>query len=220
MAAVNEKPVSDSALTSLLEEFEEGTLLSLLDNNDFFSYLRNYPLSPNVEAEETADDDLDLSDLFGDDFVFPEFTSTHHRNDSQAVDYSGQQVPGEGRLLDTNSSNSLNSDMDDSQSVVTKLPLTPGGSETDVSNLDSNDSDTADDGSCINSGPVKRCKLDSSEQDRLFLSACVEHDHCYARAQQPQLLGDITDKDVLQIPSEEGNTSDAGTACTHACACT
>lgn len=225
MAAVSESPVGDSALSSMLEEFEEGTLLSLLEDSDLFSYLHDFPLSPNgelgdVSTNEMASDDLDLSELFG-GVVFPEFASGLRSGESEAIDVSTHSATVKENLPDVQSSPKFPTvGMDDLQSLVNPPSPTHSGSETDVSSLDSNDSDIAEDGFTFTSRASKRLKIEtkkgstcSCERDGLFLTACVKHDHCYTSAstsQQLESAGSSAEKDILLMP-EEGNNSDTGT---------
>lgn len=220
MAAVSESTTDDSVLTSALNGFEEDTLLSLLGDSDLFSCLQDYPLSPNggdpgaVGTFDTASDDLDLSELFGGDLVFPEFVSTHGNGDGEAVDEDVLTVKETPRHA---------------QSTQEGFLQTHSGSETDVSSMDSNDSDTAEDSFSVASRPTKRRKIEaknSFEQDKLFLSACVDHDHCYTRVSSSEQLhspGGKSGKDgSLTVTTEEGgNNSDAGTCIyTSTCTCT
>ena len=222
MAAVNENPVGDSALTTMLEEFEEGTLLSLLDDTELFSYIENYPISAtddldDVPTDVAVDDDLDLSDLLGSD-TLPEFLSSHHNPSHEVVGMSTPKAAVDHSLPDAKCSLSTGEvARGDLQSMIephAPSPATSGGSETGVSNSDSDDSDIAEDSV---SRPSKRCKVKSCsyEQDRVFLSTCVGHDHCYTHAslshQQLQLPAVRTEKDAPLTAAEEGSTSDAGT---------
>jgi hypothetical protein len=193
----------------MLNEFEEGTLLSLLEDSDLFSYLQDYPLSPigdpgAVGTVDTASDDLDLSELFGGDLVF---APIHGNSDPEAMDVSTKDV----LTQEENPRDPQSSPEGDLQ--------THSGSETDVSSIDSNDSDTAEESFSFDSQPTKRrkieTKINSSERDRLFLSACVDHDHCYTRVSSSEQLespGGRAEKDgSLTLTTEEGgNNSDAG----------
>ena len=213
MAAVSESATDDSVLTSVLNEFEEDTLISLLGDSDLFSCLQDYPLSPNgdpgvVGTFDTPSDDLDLSELFGGDLVFPEFVSTHGNSDAEVMD----DVSTEGVLTVK--------ETPCAQSTQEGVLQTHSGSETDISSMDSNDSDTAEDDFSVASRPTKRRKIEtknSFERDRLFLSACVDHDHCYTRVSSSEQLHSPGGKSgSLTLTTEEGgNNSDAGTQLVH-----
>lgn len=214
MAAVNENPVGDTALSSMLDEFEEGTLLSLLEDSDLFSYLQDYPLSPSggLDADNTVSDDIDLSELFGDDVIFPSPASS---SDPKALDaplVSTNSITMEKDSTHVQSSStSLTMTGDDLQSLINTCSPAHSGSESDVSSLDSHDSDTAEDSFAFTPHPTKRLKLDTkgSERDGLFLTSCVEHDHCYTRASSSQHNGP-SGTGTHSITAEEGINSDTG----------
>lgn len=207
MAAVNENPVGDTALSSMLDEFEEGTLLSLLEDSDLFSYLQDYPLSPSggLDADNMATDDIDLSELFGDDLIFPAVVSNsdpamgspHVSTKSVTMDHSPNV-----QSSSTPSTVALDN-------VISRGSPAHSGSESDVSSLDSHDSDTAEDNFAYTPHPAKRIKMDreGSEQDGLFLTTCVEHDHCYTSA----TLSKQGQSSATSLSAEEGINSDTGT---------
>ena len=214
MAAVNENPVGDTALSSMLDEFEEGTLLSLLEDSDLFSCLQDFPLSPSgrLDADNTASDDMDLSELFGDDVIFPSPASNSDPKALDAPHVSTNSLTMEKDSLHVeNSSTSLAMTGDDLQSLINTGSPAHSGSESDVSSLDSHDSDTAEDSFVFASHPTKRLKLDTkgSERDGLFLTSCVEHDHCYTRASSSQQNGP-SGTGASSVTAEEGINSDTG----------
>ena len=88
MAVASENPVGDPELSAMLDEFEEGTLLSLLEDSDLFGCLKNFPLSPNNDPEydQLTGDDMDLSELFGEDVVFPDCLTTRRNSSLGSLD--------------------------------------------------------------------------------------------------------------------------------------
>ena len=210
MAAVNESPVAcDSALSAMMDEFEEGTLLSLLEDRELFSYLQTLPVTPTGGYQDT-DDDLDLSELFGDDVLLPDCFPARRRSRAplEAVPQKASEAAAESLTI-----NSRSGSMSDAGVKELPSPIHSCGSESDISNLDSNDSDSAEDALSITSRPAKRRRVDGVERvhDRRFLTSCVEHDHCYTRASSSERLrspgGSPSEKDT---PNEEdtGELSD------------
>ena len=229
MAAVSESPVVDLALSSMLDDLQEGTLMSLLEDSDLFSCLQDYPLSPGGDADaaragEETGDDFDLSELFGDNMEFMDFDSAALSSEALGV---SQQQQGATDSPDRQSEclpQHHGAGRDNLQGQMETSPVSHSGSETDVSCLDSNDSDTAEDSFAFVPRPSKRFKPETEqsnggERDGLFLTACVQHDHCYTRpsSQQQESFLESTEKDVA-IATEEENSSDTGT-CTCRCMC-
>ena len=80
-------PLNDSSLTQILDELQEGTLLSLLEDDHLFSDLRDCPLSPTLEPLsclnggadgvnlDSFDAGLALEELFGEHCELVEFGS-------------------------------------------------------------------------------------------------------------------------------------------------
>ena len=195
MAAVNENPVVCDSLSAMMDELEEGTLLSLLEDRELFSYLQNLPMAPSGDE---AEDDLDLTELFGDDALLPDyFTPRPNEGHPSLVDnLSNEAAVSEAGHVNGSRSGS----MSESSEKEPPSPAHSGGSESDISNIDSNDSDLAED-ALVLSRPVKRRKVESVECDGLFLRSCVEHDHCYTSTSRLS-TGDSspTEKDA---PGEE-----------------
>ena len=191
MAAVGESPVScDTALSAMMDDLEEGTLLSLLEDRELFSYLDTLPMTSSIggSEQEVEDNDLDLSELFGDDLLLPDYFPAHSSNkgNPRLVDIGskGSEATVES-LASSSSSGSIVKD-------PLSSPVTSGGSESDISTLDSNDSDSAPEESpSLSSGPTKRRKVDTigrAHDDRSYLTMCVEHDHCYTRVSSSERL--------------------------------
>ena len=210
MAVVSENPVSDPELSAMLDEFEEGTLLSLLEDSDLFGCLKNFPLSPNSDP---GYDQIpgDLSELFGEDVVLPDCLTTR-RNSSLGSCTSTESVPlsSDIEISPNTSQVGLSSNI----TIPRPSPIHSAGSDTDVSNLDTDvsnlDSDSAEDAAIsLTLLPSKRRRVEDSTKDTIFLRTCVEHDHCYTRAAHTQSLLSPDDKST---PAEEGNYSDTGSA--------
>lgn len=226
MAAVSEhreNPVDDSALSSLMDDLQEGTLLSLLEDSDLFSYLQDYPLSPTdalaaVHDGEATGNDFDLAELFGDHMELVEYgckVSSEGRDGQEEDAAADTEVPTEVNTCHSESPKVIKAG---NQRRVRTPSLSHSGSDTDVSSLDSNDSDSAEGNVSFVPRPRKQLKLEersSSCQDQPFLVACVTHDHCYTSKQQDlsSTYPGITAKDAV-LNTEEGNSSDAGK-----CAC-
>ena len=211
MAAVSENPVGDPIISAMLDEFEEGTLLSLLEDSDLFSYIQNLPLSPtgDLEDDPTAVEDLDLFELFGHG-VLPECLSSRRNSRLGSMDTTstGPVASSSDREISPNVSQVELDSM-----TLPPSPTRSGGSDTDVSNLDSNDSDSAEEATIsFSPKPTKRRKVEyssSREQEGVSLRACVEHDHCYTRAVTSSgLLLSAGGKTAPAV--EEANLSDAG----------
>ena len=222
MAAVSEhreNPVDDSALSSLIDDLQEGTLLSLLEDSDLFSYLQDYPLSPKdaldaVHDGEVTGDDFDLAELFGDHMELVEYGCN--------VSSEGRDGQEEDATVDTKVPTAANTCHSERQKVIKasyqrrmKTPsLSHSGSDTDVSSLDSNDSDSAEGTVSFVPRPRKQLKLEERSKgtrDHPFLATCVTHDHCYTSKQQDfsSTYPGVTAKDAV-LNTEEGNSSDAG----------
>lgn len=168
MAAVSEGslPVCDSELSAMMDEFEEGTFLSsLLEDRELFSYLQALPMVPNC-CDEEPEDDIDLSELFDEDILLPDCFHTKRNGVKPPTETSQESMSRSGST---------------SEVIVNVSPslVVTSGSESDISNLDSNDSDSVEDPLSIAPQPRKRRKIDEDKQDGLFLMSSVEHDHCY-----------------------------------------
>ena len=187
MAAVNESPVAcDSALSAMMDDLEEGTLLSLLEDREFLSYLQTFPMTSSDGGEqEVEENDLDLSELFGDGVLLPDYFPSHRSNGNPPLADMGSNDSGVSLASDSRSGSTSQVSGKEPQS-----PIHSGGSESDISNLDSNDSDSAEDSPAITSGPTKRRKVDSIGRvhGRSHLTSCVEHDHCYTRVSSSERL--------------------------------
>ena len=204
MAAVNENPVvCDPALSAMMDELEEGTLLSLLEDKEFFSYLQTLPTTPSGEEQDAEDNDLDLSDLFGDDILLPDYFPAHSKSNLPLVETQSRDSEVSVESLTINYSSGSMSEAGEKEPPS---PIHSGGSESDISNLDSNDSDSAEDTLCISPRPAKRRKVDviGREHNKSFLSSCVEHDHCYTRVSSSERLQSPGNSPVEKdVPTEE-----------------
>ena len=190
MAAVNEAPVVCDTLSAMMDEFEEGTLLSLLEDRELFGYLQNLPMAPSGDEYE-AEGDLDLSELFGDDALLPDFLSSRQSENEPLVNNSSTAS------LDTTASDSILCEVKEPAS-----PAPSGGSESDISNNDSTDSDVAEDTLPLATRPAKRRKV---ERDKVFLTSCVEHDHCYTLVSSPPqtVMSPGASPTKKEVPTEE-----------------
>ena len=229
MAAVSESPVVDLALSSMLDDLQEGTLMSLLEDSDLFSCLQDYPLSLGGDADVAraggaTGDDFDLSELFGDDMEFMDFDSAALSSEALGVSQQQQGATDSPDRQSECSPQHHRAGRDNLQGQMETSPVSHSGSETDVSSLDSNDSDTAEDSFAFVPRPSKRFKPETEqsnggERNGLFLTACVQHDHCYTRpaSQQHESFLESTDKDAA-IATEEENSSDTGECiCSNVC---
>ena len=215
MAAVSENPVGDSSLSSMMDDLQEGTLLSLLEDCDLFSYLKDCPLSPTDVTKgecgvEVNNDDFDLSELFGDHMELVEY----------GCNINGEHKDGQTRnatvaAVTPISSKRFSDRKNGHQRRAKPHRHSHSGSDIDISSIDSNDSDSAEGSLSFSSRPEKKQKVAVNCQDNSFLTTCVHHDHCYitimhqAMSSTHALPIGAPEKEVL-INMEEENSSDTG----------
>lgn len=218
MAVVNENPLDDLAL-AFLDDLQEGTLLSLLEDNDLFNHLQDYTLSPVPSYESDVwkgSDNLDSGSFD---------TSTECMTPTTSKDEQCGAVEDRSVATTPNQTHLVYQNVGINQGGLERyLPSsTYSGSETDISSMDSNDSDSADGTSLfISSKLFKKCELESdAAQEHSFLTSCVHHDHCYTHAslQQSECSSSSAGCSAVAV-AEEGNCSDTGTCTCMQCTCT
>ena len=215
MAAVSENPVDDSSLSSLMDDLQEGTLLSLLEDCDLFSYLKDYPLSATDVAQgecgvEVNNDDFDLSELFGDHMELVEY----------GCNVNGEHKDGQARnatvaAVTPISSKRCSECKNGHQRRAKAHRHSHSGSDSDISSIDSNDSDSAEGSFSFSPRPGKKQRVDVNCQDNSFLTTCVQHDHCYVTPMYQAMsstraLPTVAPEREVLINTEEENSSDTG----------
>ena len=233
-------PMDDSSLNAILDDLQEGTLLSLLNDNSIFNDL-NEGLSDGAESSEQmvklVDSDVDLEQLLEDidggsqaprtgsggldDSHFNPTVSTVAQS---TCTFSVGTSDTEGER----SSGCCETEICESQpdviaSALSKVSSLKGSSEGEGLPATLKRTLEASPQSDQNS-VVKRAKLED-DHDLNHIRACVHHDHSYTSHEagdrrdslnegQRSPLGTCSSSDSV----EEGNNSDAGEP--YSCICT
>ena len=190
-------PMDDSSLTAILDDLEEGTLLSLLGDETLLND-ETGAVNPVNTMEYT---DFPIMDFLND-------TREHPQCDViGGISHSVEPAQISGPLTGTLSSHTNRTETDKVlTSSISKRPL--------------------QEPSQVTSNPLKRARLDSPVVDTDHILSCIQHDHSYATSHRRGSSEDVerVSKEprspVGSSSDEEGSLSDAGTGeCVCGCIC-
>lgn len=221
-------PMDDSSLAAILDDLEEGTLLSLLGDDNLLSDMPTDVRSDlkNCDGVEGVSEDCDIiSDLFLESLGEP-------TREQPVCDPAVSSRPGINCSLDNNQTSAhITSTVDSSRSLELdsrRLSTSPCSSESNEQSSTKHIFDCPT--SRVTKRPLqitsqveslKRAKLekpstDDASSDSRHLLLCVQHDHCYVPCfvEGSDCAGDSMCKGqrspIGSSSDEEGSLSDAG----------
>ena len=215
MADLN--PLDDSSLSTILMDLQEGTFLSLLEDDHLFSDLKSCPLSPGCDTASISSWDSGLEALFGDhcepvECGMRELDASLPVQDSPEETTRKQDISSEAMEIKAVTSRSVSpskprsSSRQNTKSHTRKKPVRVHTSESDTeSSMESSGTDT----DAMECGDVRTQAQDTL--DRKHILSSVQHDHCYTSRVKDgsparRRLPVSTERDS----NEEGSSSDTG----------